>query len=262
VKAAAAAAEADAKAARMREEVLALRNELKAKESARRVKALEQIAARGAEASDLGEELIEAMADKAPEVRRAASEALEKVNPKVHPHVVTILFGMNKAAGVAGLQKLGTEASIAVPLLLALIEHPPMQIPFNGTRLAPIPLGDLYAAAASVGPKDARVAATILATVARPVPRTDAARPSLIGPRLAVRLRALRQVGRIEATADEKVKAVVAALGDGWGQVELIQALEAMGKDAAAALPVLKQLKLSSDDAVRKAAARAVEKIE
>ena len=52
------------------------------------------------------------------------------------------------------------------------------------------------------------------------------------------------------------------ALGDGQTTLAVITALEGYGKDAAPALPLLNRLKVSPDDAIRKAAISAVEKIE
>jgi TPR repeat protein len=254
-------AAAVAKANKKREELLSLAADLKSREAATRIAALERLTALGSEANLAGEELIEALSDPEPRVRKAASAGLEKVNPKVHPHVMTILGGADPVAGLEGLRKVGPDAAIAVPLVIHLIDHPPLRIPPNGTKLAPVPLGDIYAVLAGIGPKDRRVATIILGAVARRVPRNDAPEPTRVGPGLEVRLRALRQLERIEAGTDEKVKALVAALDDGWGTVEVVHALEVMRKDAAAALPALKKLKDSPSEAVRKAAAQAVEKI-
>lgn len=80
-----------------------------------------------------------------------------------------------------------------------------------------------------IAPRDKRFASAVLATIAALVPKDDATQPYNVGPRLTRRLEALAQIGVIEA---------------------------------APALPALRQLKLSPNDAIRKAAIKAVEKIE
>ena len=83
-----------------------------------------------------------------------------------------------------------------------------------------------------------------------------------LGPRATKRVEAIKFLSVIETTPEEKVKAALAALEDGHGARQVIAALENMGKDAASALPALKKLKLSPDDAIRKAVTKAIEKIE
>ena len=238
-----------AKAEKLREAVLPLVADLKAKEPAKRIKALEQIAAFGPEANNLaGEQLIEAMADKVSAVADAASEALEKVNPKVYPHVFTILRGMNKHGAIIELSRLGSDAAITVPLLLHCQKNPTV------LGYAPATFVDMFPFIAKIAPKDTRFASVVLATVAAPVAPGDSN---------SLRRKAgLTYLKVIDADAAEKVKVLVAALGDGNAAIPVIQVLQEFGKDAEPALPLLKKLKLSPDDALRKAATEAIKKIE
>ncbi len=79
---------------------------------------------------------------------------------------------------------------------------------------------------------------------------------------LAQRHLGLEYLGRVEAETADKVKVLVAALADQQAIFEVINALEGYGKEAATALPMLKKLKLSPNDALREAARKAIEKIE
>jgi serine/threonine protein kinase len=255
---------AEAKAAKTRESILATAKDLKAREAAKRIKALEQLAGYGPDANIVGEQLIEALTDKIPAVQTAASDALQKANPKVYPHVVTLLFGNDKVGAVKQLEQLGAEAAITVPLLLYLLDNPPLHR--SGMSVVPVDFGDLFATIAKIAPKDKRFATAVLAAVARPIPASDAKMvgagmfiPGTLGLR---RISAVQQLSVIDADVADKVKSLVAALGDGQAMKQVIEALGGYGKDAAPALPLLKKLKLAPNDAVREAATRAVEKIE
>ena len=228
------AAPAD-KVAKGRDRLLALVDDLKAKEPADRIKALEAIAAFGPDANIIGEQLIEAMVDKTPAVRMAAAEALEKVNPKVYPHVFTLLFGMDKGRAVGGLEELGSTAAITVPLLLRLRDDPTNPL-------------STWGAIAAIAPKDKRFTRVVLAAI------TDRERRD--------RFYVLQFLKVIDASTDEKVKVLVTALADGQDMRSVIEALEGFGKDAAPALPLLRKLKFSPDDYIREIATRAIAKIE
>jgi hypothetical protein len=257
-------------------EIKLLAVDLKAKESAKRIKALERIATHGAKANVVGEELVLAMLDKESAVRDAASEALEKVNSKVHEHVFTIIRGMKKKDAIWELGQLGNEAKITVPLLLHYQKHPELywnsgstfeDIFDRGWRNTP----DLFSIIAKIAPKDKRFAVGVLESIAAPVVRSrypgtltvrraDGGEETLFG--YEPRLFGLAQLDVIDAETVDKVKAVVAALGDGQYTIEVITALQTYGKDAASALPQLKKLKLSADDDIRKVATDTIKKIE
>jgi hypothetical protein len=194
------------------------------------------------------------MADPDPTVRDAAAETLEKVNPKVHPHVFTILRGMNKLAAITALGRLGSDAAITVPLLL-WCNRPEVAEGFY--------LGNTLPVIAKIAPKDKRFAAVVLAQLTAPLAAGGLARSNQV----ARRMWALEQLKIIDVEPAEKVKALILVLDDDKDAtasetVPLITALQVFGKDAKPALPLLKKLKLSSDDAIRRAATEAVKKIE
>ena len=244
-----------AKTAKTRETILTLAKELKAKEPAKRIKALEQIAAYGPEANFVGELLIDAMADPVPAVREVASGVLEKVNPKVYPHVFTILFGMSKFRAAEELGDLGSDAVIAVPLLLYCHQNTALM----GFR------SNMFPVVAKIAPKDKRFAAAVLTQIATKPGTGVLGAPGGVTPGIdgwSVRNNAIAQLKVIDAEPAEKVKALVTALGDGHDAGTVINALQEFGKDAEPALPLLKKLKLSPDDYLRKAATEAIKKIE
>jgi len=237
---------ASAKAAKTREAILEVAKDLKAKEPEKRIKALDKLAAYGADANVVGELVIDAMVDNVPGVQVAAADTLEKINPKVHPHVLTILKGTGKAAATQALGNLGSDAAITLPLLLHCQNNPQLWTVYTEFSQAG---ADLFPQIAKIAPKDKRFTAAVLAHIAAPYQR---------------RLAGLGQLKVIDADTADKVKALTAALGDGDGKLapQVIAALEDFGKDAAPAMTLLKQLKLSPDDATRNAAIKAMKAIE
>ena len=215
----------------------------------KRIKALEQLATYGAEANIVGADLIEAMRDANPTIRDTASETFEKVNPKLHPHVFTIIRGMNKYTAVLELSQMGSDATMAVPLLYHWIDHPgDYGDRFGGRRRR------LLDAIAAIDPGDARLSMTVLTAISRRVAPNSEGQND--------RQWALEHLSRVSATKADKVKALVAALDDGVLILAVIEALGRYGRDAAPALPALKKLKLSADDFIRMAAIEAIKRIE
>ncbi len=184
--------------AKLREALAVLVKELGAKEPEDRVKALLRIAEFGPDANLIGEHVIEAMRDKVPAVQTAAAATLEKINPKVHPHVVTILRGpiANKRDAIQALGKLGREAEVAVPLLLYCDDHTPFW--GGGNVKAGQGYEDLLPVIAQIGPKDRRFSDTVLKYVSTPNPKRER-------PLRDRRLAGVAQIGVIEAKTADKV---------------------------------------------------------
>ena len=113
----------------------------------------------------------------------------------------------------------------------------------------------MFPVVSKIAPKDRRFADAVLRYVAAPNARGDR---TLRDRRLA----GIAQLDTIEATTAEKVKALVAALGDGELAVEGIQKLEGYGKESTDVSPALKKLKTSSNDTIRNAAIKAIARIE
>lgn len=242
-----------AKSAKEREIILSLAKEIGAKEPAKRIKALDQIAAYGSKANIVGEQLIDAMMHTQPSgVREAAALALEKVNLEVYPHVFAMLRGEAKEqfAAIAALGTLGKKADITVQLLLKCHFQPSVLRLDPGAR----DRLDNFPVIAKIAPKDKRFAEKVLSEISTPPINDD-------GFNSRRRISGLEQLNVINASPDEKVKALSEALKHDH-TVEVIRALQGLGKDAKAALPELMKLKDWDNEAIQKAAREAIEKIE
>lgn len=181
--------------------------ELKAREPEDRIKDLLKIGAFGPEAAAAGEHIIEAMSDKVQAVHEAAANTLAHVAPRLHGPVSAILGGTNPRDGIQQLGELGSEAAMAVPLLLRCNANPALW--GGGTGKLKDHHEDLFPVIAKIAPMDQRFAAAVLASIATPNPRGD----RLLGER---RLAGIAQLKVIQATAAEKVAALIAAPTTAW----------------------------------------------
>lgn len=116
-------------------------------------------------------------------------------------------------------------------------------------------VAQVFAAFARVAPKDRRFVGAVLDAVADPNPNRSAA----VRDR---RLAALGHLRAVDAGDARKVEVLVSGLGDKATQVAVIRALAEFGASAKPALPALKELKGSTNEAVRDAAITAIVKIE
>lgn len=248
-------------------------------DSAARVKCLERLSTYGADARLASEAIIAAMRDMDEAVRDAASEAFEKVDPKLYPHVFTLIRGEKKGEAMIALAKLGDQAKAAIPLLLDYHMHPELWYNRNEIHFRD-PFGpadqhhyyDLFPVLAEIAPHDERFAAAVLKSISDQEDTDEKRRgeKKLESRRTNIgrlydyypRLFGLAQLNIIKATDEEKVKALVEALRDGQHVIEVVKALTSFGRDAAPALPALKKLKLSDKDEIREAATAAVKAIE
>jgi hypothetical protein len=199
----------------------------------------------------LAEPLVEAMLDPMPDVRDSASEALAKVDPAIQPHVLTIILGKDKRGAGKQLEGLGKEARFAMPALLHCYHSN-----YGAEDLSPDQRPLIRAiwldTLVRVAPNAKRVADIVLAEVANNRDRFHFARE-----------KAISLLDSVGADKKDKVKALITVFGDGVLAVTAITAVERIGApDAEAAIPALKKLKSSSDDAVRSAATKALSAIE
>jgi hypothetical protein len=228
--------------------------ELESKDSAVRLRALQQLAASGRSASVVGADVIRVMGhDKVKKVQTAATDALEKIAPKVHEHVTTLLYGTDKRGAVARLGGLGSEAEMATDLLFELVEAIKNPTALADDRVL------LLGALAKLAPTDKRFEKHVLESVRIPIANKA---PAGLNVNDLNRRFGLRYIQTISATNAEKARALVTALEDGQLRDAVIDELVKLGPDAAPALPLLKKLKMSTDDHVRKVATDAVNQIE
>ena len=114
--------------------------------------------------------------------------------------------------------------------------------------------------AVTVGGDDKRVSTMLHdALTAVPPPQTTAAQKRTYS---VVRTNACTMVNKSKMDPKEKTTALMVAVEDPMATMPALQALGEIGPDAAAAIPILKKLKLSPVDAMRAAATDALTKIE
>jgi HEAT repeat protein len=246
---------ADRKRQETRRLVVECAKRLKAKDPVERVKALMDLEKFGPDAEVVGEQVIETMRDEIGAVQTAAAAALEKINPKVHPHIVAIVRGpkSGRRAAVMALGGLGEDARIALPILLQCNDNAFLW--GGGNPKAGRYHEDLFPLIAKVAPKDKRFVTAVLTYVAAPNPQRD----RTIRDR---RLAGIAQLESLEADTTKKIDALVEALADIDTVVPVICALEGYGTDAKPAIPKLRELKSSRIESIRDAAIKALAKIE
>ncbi len=258
----------------------ALVKQLADKKPETQIAACQEIAALGADAAPAGAALVETMlhAKGNMEVWQAAADALEKVAPKVHPHVLTIMLNNDSkgtmrlgAASVLGDE--GESASAALPVLKALWSEPSHN--YKQAKL----LWALHA----IGPKDPQVSKLVLMLARGDIDRAKLGGNSFNGV-------ALQMVVERDLSDDEINSALLASVvGQYMGHntsdqiVERVQsgkasaekftqafvtvfvskakhnrydfgsvkALKAHGVDAATAIPTLKQMRTHPDPTTR-----------
>ena len=237
---------------------------LQSKKPADRVEALDQMGKLGEKAQGGTSLIVYAMMDSTPAVREAAASCLEKVDPKLHKHVVTILYdndGTKITDAEEALGKLGERAEGAVPALKARWSR---TIADAGESTLRFPDYAALIALVSIVPNDAQVSNEVLRLLASPY---RGGFDGLVATNN--RLFAFRLIDRIDVSDTKKVAALSSALSaatlaspqDDKSQLIAIEKLVNYGADAKPALPTLMKLKLAGNEEVRKAAAKAVETI-
>ena len=216
---------------------------LKSKKAADRQSALEELAKLGERARPATAAIAHAMMDASPPVREAAAGCMEKVDPKIHPYVVSMLYDESdsqKSASALQLGKMGARAKGAVPVLKYHYSSYAAKFKRSDTTT----LGALVA----IIPDDPQIVSEVLLLVSSPNVRYG-------------RLEGLRLLDLVEATNKKKVEALMGTLSDTSYRVQVIEKLAKFGMDAKPALPALMKLKLDSSPSVRDAATKAIETI-
>ena len=154
----------------------------------------------------LGEAICMAMLAPLPAVRNAAAEALEKIDPTVHPHMVTLVLGQNKVLAIQDLGALGKKARSALPVLIYYHQTGKANEFMLGATfmlfLEPL---------TKIAPDDKRVSQLVLNEVLKKN-----------GPRFW----ALRLLDKVEVDNQAKLDVLLIALNDGESAVEVIAEIE------------------------------------
>jgi HEAT repeat protein len=231
---------------------------LKSKVASERVKAAQTLAAMGERAKPFARALCETAIDDNKEVRLAAIEALEKIQPEIVKPVLTLLTDQNHfntAQAASQLGRLGDTAQSAIPVLVWYAKRPSSGLfedreHVNAGMAALIKVGrrdpDAVQVVVDVASDQKSNASTRINALQLLGGLTDT-----IGPLRKKILDCLLNVLGEQAKANEQIAlmAVIVAVGN-------------YGADAKAAMPVLRELRLHSDIRIRNAAVAAIGKLE
>ncbi|MBM3981234.1 MAG: hypothetical protein FJ304_13285 [Planctomycetes bacterium] len=222
---------------------------LKSKKVQDRMEALDKLSKIGEKALPVSASVVEAMMDNNASVREAAAECLERVDPTIHKHVVSLLYDKNELVqerAVASLAKLGSDAKGAAPALRARYAA--------STNRAPN--FDALEALLKVTPNDPVITNEVLRLVGQPPPNPNdffAGQITNLSREIG-----LKHLNSLDVPVAKKVTALIAALSDPTARVDAVQRLGKLGADAKAALPALMKLKLDNNVNVRDAVNKAI----
>lgn len=239
-----------------------------------RTNAAKSLMALGTEANAASAALCSATLDKSAQVRRAALEALEKVNPELYPLISTIVLDDDfhkRLSAIETLAKMGEDALPAVDFLISKFSvESSGEGPFRGlvdsdawrgyadgggllfSRWTSFPSA-YYATLVTVAPEDERVIK---------LNKKLAAERRGYGYMTALRFLYYRWAGEDETKRKEVYRLLKAAFSESRPSIEIIDMIGSYGALAKDFVPTLKRLKLSSSSEVREAAAKALEMIE
>jgi HEAT repeat protein len=244
---------------------------LRSERSADRIRAAEQLGKLREEAKSAARALCEAAATSEEAVRQAALEALERVHPALYKPVLTLLVDndpSNQLLATRAIKDMGEVGKAATPVVHAHLRRN-RGMTRNDALFQnndDLILEDM-AALRAIAP-DEPDTLTVLMELTTYEGRFYQGGPIRAAAATALGELATRQPDRRQ----DIVKTLVAATqfrpksGKEWGAqptaIAAINALAMIGPHAKEAIPELKKLKLSSEMAIREAAAAALEKIE
>jgi HEAT repeat protein len=227
-----------------------LTKQLKDRDPKKRSDAAKELGALGAKAREAARPLCEACIDASSRVSVASIDALEKIRPDLHKHLVTILVDSNTTKheqAFNALAQLKDEANTVTPILLAYLGR--ASIANHVYSGPPITCMNCLDAVASDDP-------TIL------TPLTRLARQHPGTPLAAHCIYSLSRLGEAQPDLRKKVYPTLTAALATNCRLEAIRGLARLGPDAKDALPLLQKLRFDSEEAVRNAAVAAIEKIQ
>lgn len=235
--------------------------QLKSEKTDERVAAAERLRRMGEKARLAARALCDAIVSPSESVRRAALEALEKVAPSLYKQVILLIVDgnvNNHIQASKALAAMGPESAAAIPVLLSHAKR----VSSANNRYYPreLLLEDI-AALAKLGSSEPEVVKLF-----KDLTKFAPGAPYYGGAFQYVRLAAfsaLVEIGKSQPNQRKELMPIfISGIDDGGLRIAAINALGDFGKDARAAIPKLKDLKLSSLMAERDAAQAALEKIE
>lgn len=208
-------------------------------ESEARWRAADALGRIGADAREAGPELIHALDDADPLVKKVAAQSLEKLAPHVPDAVPALVKAFPRVEAIRAVGRYGEKAAEAVPPLVGLLKHESAVVRWNAARS----LGKLQL------------------TGKPAIPNLVAA---MTDPDKDVREHAAEALGDIGPAAAEAVPALVKVLDDPEPRVrrDAVRSLGQIGPAAKAALAAVQARKKDENENVRTAAGEAERKID
>lgn len=231
-----------------------------------RIKALEELGKLGPDAKEASQAIIEVMMERGPMVRQAASDALERVNLPLHGPVLKIVVDdAKRLTAVDELVGLEAEAKPTIPLLLAVFRT---EMAAGGssqirTSEGVPPAAKVLQAMVRIAPEEKSVVQAVLDTITVKGAGGTGKLASSGGANNPIRLYAIDFALEMDKLDPKPLtKALMTATHDQIAKLKAIEALGELGPRAKEALPLLKKLKLDSEEKVRDAATASVERID
>jgi hypothetical protein len=236
--------------------------ELGAKSEKSRLSAIEKLAALGEGAKPALKDVCDRLLDPSTKVSTAALVAIERIDPKLYKPLREYLLGKGGVEAMRNLAALGDQLKPARTLLFTHLRQELAQ-----TRPRPNALAICEAIGAAQFDDDEAIK-TIAALAKMPLvaPSKKKGRDTPSGTATECRRWAIGHLVKWASDDKERLKVVVPIVKAGIDEprlaIDCIQIAGSMGKSAADLLPQLRDLKLSSNPQIRKAADEAVAKIE
>lgn len=230
--------------------------QLKDRDAKNRVQACETLGGMGEAAADAAGPLCDATLDASPKVATAAVHAIEKVRPDLYKPLTALVLDAshdNRLRGTKELGLMGEKALPAINVLLTNLRKELTRGPAAEGQLSAMQT-ELFNAVRQIKPDDTNTIKMYKAigagTNRHVVARGEA-------------LTFLHDWAGEDALRRQDILPLVrAGLTDNYLQIQCIRHLGEYGTLAKSCVPQLKQLKLSSNAAVREAATASLDKIE
>lgn len=216
-----------------------------------KLKALKLLQDKGEGAADAATAIGNALLDRSPQVAKAALETLEKVRPDLYEHVSVLVLDSRELNQLKAIRELGLLGERALPttnLLLARLRSELAKNYYSNFAKA------YFAALRQIKP-DSEEIIKLYKAIAGPTSRQSEARLEAIE-------FLVEWAGEDTARRKQLLPLLKSALEDRYCLIPCIKIIGDYADLTKDFVPILKKLKFSSDENVRKAASEALDKIE
>jgi HEAT repeat protein len=228
-----------------------LSKQLKDRETKKRIEAAHELGKLGNKARDAARPLCEACMDSNGKVSVAAIDAMEKIRPDLHKHIVTIVSDSDKGKHIRAFrafEELKEEAAPVVPLLLAYVSRGSAASATDRDS----PCIRAVMCLGAIAPDDTTIMQPLI-SVCRVHPGSYLANECIFE---------LSKLGEAKPELRKKIMPTLTGALTTPCKISAIQGLARFKSDARDALPQLKKMRFDDNEEVRKAAVGAIEKIE